>query len=185
MTAMLDEQLEGVLNFDLVRDGVYRSIPISSFIRKFSAVKKNALFIGNHIVALVNATTSHTSHSVGTIDRWGTQKTGVNDTFFEHLRQFVLRYATPMSMIAVYMIGDDDDSPSPYCVVKKVTAKVYQLPGCSLPALNGIPTPVSVYQPICQAYLNAHQIENWLVLTNLVKEAAAIGLISVTAIQVE
>ena len=74
MTAMLDEQLADVLNVGKVREGVYRCIPISTLIGKFSAIKKNALFIGSHIIALVNATTSHTHHSVGTIDRWGMQK---------------------------------------------------------------------------------------------------------------
>ena len=62
---------------------------------------------------------------------------------------------------------------------------MYQLPSCTLPALNGIPTPTSVYHPICQAYLNAHQMENWDVLVNLIKEAAAKGTFNPEAIKIE
>lgn len=108
-----------MINNGHINEQVYRSIPISAFISRFSAIKKNALFIGEHITALVNCTTSHASHSVGTITRMGTNNWGVGDTYFDHLRKFTLRYANPKSMIAVYMIVGDDGHHSPICTIRK------------------------------------------------------------------
>ena len=93
-----------VLNAQHVLPLIYKEIDIHDLTHEFSKVRHNLLVIGRTRVYLINATTCHPDHFIGTY-REISLKPGLRDVSkWARLHDFVLRFATPGSLITTYLL---------------------------------------------------------------------------------
>ena len=130
-----------ILNDPEVKQCTYRELSLSRVMAYIADCSTNILAIGRSYAWLINSSTVHQRHYMGTRLTVGISTRAKSEQRWEKLREFVLRYAAPGSTILVYHLIDGDNLTRPVAQVKKTSLSFVQMPGCSLASSNGIKTP--------------------------------------------
>ena len=88
--------------------------------------------------------TVHPRHFVGTKAQINLQGRAVTKHKQGLLERLVANYAAPGACVDVYWLNGSEEEAGPVTHVSKVLSASYTLPGCSLPAKNGLALPATL-----------------------------------------
>ena len=132
--------------------------------------------IGQRYSWLVNASTCHPGHFVGTNATIGLTRQAGDVAAHERLHDFVSRYAAPGATVSVYCLHDSAAGARPAAKLSKSSAAPFQPPGCHSPNTNGIDLYPFVKVPIEQSQLTPSCLERWEQAVADVKQHLNLGL---------
>ena len=103
--------IEDVLHNKNVTRNVYRKLSVTHLLGNLGNCDVNLLIIGKENSWIVNASTSHNNHFVGTRQAIGLTNKATNIVSWKQLETFVLRFTVPGAKIRVFCLHPKDGTP--------------------------------------------------------------------------
>ena len=100
----LDHLVDNFLNKERVLDKAYRTLQLTHLITDLSRCEVNLLVVGRSYTWLINSTTGHPRHFVGTKRNFGLTHCANSDFAWDRIEKFVKRYAAVGSHIYAYSL---------------------------------------------------------------------------------
>ena len=126
----MDRLVEFVLNNRTILQLTYRSVSVSRMIIRLSKTTDNILAVGKRHSWIINASTGHNYHFIGTRAVAGMTKNGQDKQQIERLKNLVLRYASIGSVTRVYWLHQEDGNFNCCSELIKDKDAMVQVPGC-------------------------------------------------------
>ena len=114
-----------ILNNKNVLPLAYKEIDIHQLTHAFSKIEHNLLVIGRTRVQIINASTCHPDHFIGTHRAIHLKPTLRDSTKWTKLHDFILRFATPGSLIHVFLLRDSKKQATNIGCLSKSVNSVY------------------------------------------------------------
>jgi len=112
------------------------------------------MIIGSRNSWLVNASTCHPGHFVGTRQQFGLTSRAGNKEIWNKLQRFALRFAAPGSTIKIFCFLKQADPDIPVAEFQKKKESLFQTPSCYVQNSNGVKVPFFVKNPILDTSLD-------------------------------
>ena len=140
--------VQDVLGDRTVVKHVYRTLSLPNLLGSLGQCKVNLLIIGRENTWLVNASTPHKKHFVGTRQAFGLTTKAKEVASWTKLEKLVLRYAARGSTVKVFCLHPWDGGPRQVSELMKQEDSPYQAPGCIKAANYGVKLPAFIQVPI-------------------------------------
>ena len=140
---------------------VYRRLSLPTLLGLIGNSSTNLMIIGSNTSWIVNASTYHKRHFVGTKQVVGIRSNSGKKNIWQRLETFALRYINPGSTVKVYCLYGEGDPKNIIGYFSKKPETPFQAPGCSSPNTNGIQVPSSMINPIPKVDLDPQWLCRW------------------------
>ena len=150
------------MNDSDVRDSCYAQMNVSGLLTRLARTKINICAIGKRHCWMVNASTPHKQHFVGSRLTTGLYERPTEVRESKRIKEFICKYASAGSKTVLYWLHDPRGLISPVGAVTKGCQQRVQLPGCTLEPQGGLVLPKFISGPIANPADHYVLVDGWL-----------------------
>ena len=162
LTTCMRHLTDAFLNDEEVLAHAYRKVPVNILLTLLAMTPVNVLAIGKKECWIINASTPHKRHFVGSRCATTLYEGPLVLRNWDRLKEFVAKFASAGARVNVYWLHQDRDRVAKSgMLVKKANARV-SLPGCSQAFLNGIGLTPFINGPVDLQEAKATRFSTWI-----------------------